>query len=164
MNVDECLKKGLLKRERKDLQKASKSIEAAEHKLALAEKTLKARIYEDTILNAYASMFHSARALLYKDGYTEKSHYALYVYLKEEYRNKIEPKYINELNNLRLERHEVLYGLEKTTITKEESQEVTEIAREFTEKTRQLLAQEKNQATRHTTTKKASHTAPQQTH
>ncbi len=64
-------------------------------------------------VSCYSAMFHAARALLFKDGYREKSHYALYVYLKEKYSGKIEPKFLNELNILRLERHEIFYGLEE---------------------------------------------------
>ncbi len=137
--MKECLAKDLLKLDKKDPQRASKSIRAAEHKLELAEKSLQARIYEDTILNAYAAMFHSARSLLYRDGFAEKSHYAVYVYLKEKYGNKIEQRFLNELNNLRLERHEVLYGLSSLEIEYKEAKDVLGIAIEFTEKIKSLL-------------------------
>ncbi|HLC65027.1 MAG TPA: hypothetical protein VJI46_02780 [Candidatus Nanoarchaeia archaeon] len=50
--------------------------------------------------------------MLYKDGIQEKSHYAIYVYLKEKYSSKIPLPVINFLNIHRTERHEALYGLE----------------------------------------------------
>ena len=57
-------------------------------------------------------MFHSARALLYKDGVQEKSHICVVIYLREKYSHKIPPYLIQSLDNLRRERHENLYGLE----------------------------------------------------
>ena len=58
------------------------------------------------------SMFHAARALLYKNGIQEKSHFAMYIYLKEKYSNKIPLHILNLLNIHRTERHEAMYGLE----------------------------------------------------
>lgn len=139
MDLNECIEKGLLKADKKDLNKALKSIEAAERQIELAKRSLKAGIYEDTILNAYAAMFHSARSLLYKDGFAEKSHYALYVYLKEKYASKIEHRFLNELNNLRLERHEVLYGLSRLEVDETEARDVLGIAEEFAGKIKTLL-------------------------
>ena len=97
MNVDECLEKGLLKRSQPDLKKAMRSIEIAEHKLELAEREFEAKIYENAIISAYTSMFHAARAILFRDGFTERSHYALFVYLSERYGDKIECSYLTEL-------------------------------------------------------------------
>ena len=58
------------------------------------------------------AMFHAARALLYRDGVQEKSHYAISIYLKEKYSNKIPMPIINLLEIHRIERHESMYGLE----------------------------------------------------
>lgn len=139
MDVEGCLSSGLLKRERKDLEKARKSVDMAEHKITLARRSFEAGIHEDTVINAYASMFHAARALLFRDGFVEKSHYALFVYLREKYRDILEPHYIHELNSLRLERHEMLYGLEKKDVTRAEADEVLQIAGGFLKKIREIL-------------------------
>ena len=131
MNVEECLEKGLLKKDAKDINKALRSIEVAKHKLSIAQRTFEVEIYEESIINAYAAMFHSGRALLYKDGFKEKSHFGLFVYIKEKYKEKLEPKFLNELNALRLERHELLYGLEKAEIKEVEAEAVITIAADF---------------------------------
>jgi len=134
MNVKECLEKELLSKTDPDMRKAKKSILAAERKLLLAEAELKSELYEGCFISAYASMFHAARALLFKDGYKEKSHYAIYVYLEEKYSNKIQLKYINEFNNMRTERHNLMYGLDEIQETsQQEAKTTTKIVKEFIE-------------------------------
>ena len=131
MDIEECLEKGLLKEDKKDIEKAKKSIEIAKHKLSIAKRTFDVKIFEESIINAYAAMFHAGRALLFKDGFKERSHYGLFVYIKEKYNDKLEPRFINELNALRLERHELLYGLEKQEIKEVEAEDVMKIAEDF---------------------------------
>lgn len=139
MNVEECFEKGLLRKDIESKDKSKKSIEAAKHKLDIAKRTFEAKIYEETILTGYAAMFHAGRALLFKDGVREKSHYGLYVYIKEKYNDKLESRFINELNSLRLERHELLYGLEKTEIKEVEAEDILRIAEEFIEAVGRLV-------------------------
>jgi len=131
MNVNECFEKGLLKKDIESKDKALKSIEAAEHKLSIAKRTFDAEIYEETIVNGYAVMFHAGRALLFKDGVVEKSHFGLYIYIRERYAGKIEARFVNEFNSLRLERHELLYGLDKTEIKEVEAEDILKIAEDF---------------------------------
>jgi uncharacterized protein (UPF0332 family) len=140
MNVNECLEKGLLKKDVKSRDKAEKSIEVARHKLSIAKRTFDVNIYEETIINGYAAMFHAGRAILFRDGLVEKSHYGLYVYIKERYGEKIEPRFINELNSLRLERHELLYGLEKVEIKEAEAEDIIRIAEDFVKAVEALIS------------------------
>jgi len=139
MDIEECLEKGLLKEDKEDIEKAKKSIEIAKHKLSIAKRTFDVKIFEESIINAYAAMFHAGRALLFKDGFKEKSHYGLFVYIKEKYNDKLEPRFINELNALRLERHELLYGLEKQEIKEVEAEDVMKLAEDFIKAVRGLI-------------------------
>lgn len=131
MNVEDCFEKRLLKKETPDTEKSKKSIEIAKHKLSIANRLFDLKIFEETITNSYSAMFHSARALLFKDGIKEKSHYAIFLYVKEKYSDKLEKRFINELNALRLERHEINYGLEKPEIKEVEAENVIKIAGDF---------------------------------
>lgn len=79
MDLEDCFEKGLLKRESPDIDKSKKSIEIAKHKINKAKKLFDVKIFEDTITNSYSAMFHVARALLFKDGIKEKSHFALFL-------------------------------------------------------------------------------------
>ncbi|MFH2028445.1 MAG: HEPN domain-containing protein [Nanoarchaeota archaeon] len=131
MNVDECFEQGLLKKEAPDTEKAKKSIDIAKHTLSLAKRLLEIKIFEETISNSYAAMFHAGRSLLFKDGIKEKSHYALFVYIREKYSDRLEKRFINELNALRLERHEINYGLERMDIQEVEAEDVIKVTEEF---------------------------------
>ncbi|MBN1793154.1 HEPN domain-containing protein [Candidatus Woesearchaeota archaeon] len=139
MNVKDCIEKGLLKKETPDRRKSSKSIDVSLYKLERAEKLLSLEMYEETVLNSYASIFHAARAILFKDGMREKSHFALFIYLKEKYADNLEKRFLNELNTLRLERHDISYGLEKQDITKEEAKHILSVAKEFISAIQKLL-------------------------
>ena len=111
-NVEECLRFRLLRRIRPDPEKTKKSLELSRKKMSGAKSALKLGIFEFAVLESYMAMFHSARAMLYRDGIQEKSHYALFVYLKEKYSQKIPIHIINLINIHRKERHEAMYGLE----------------------------------------------------
>ena len=139
MDIKTCFEKGLLKKDIPDREKARKSIEIARHKLEIARANLDIKIYEETIINGYAAMFHAARALLFRDGISENSHFGVYVYIKEKYRNKLEARFINELNALRLERHELWYGLEKSEIKEVEGENALSVAKDFVNAVEKLL-------------------------
>ncbi len=140
MNVEQCINEGLLKETAPDTDKADASLEMAEHKLGLAKREFESEIYENAVVSAYASMFHSGRAILFRDGYKERSHYAIYVYLEERYSGQMERKYLNEFNSLRLERHELMYGLEKSGEVKEaEAESAISMAKGFLSLIRKLV-------------------------
>lgn len=142
MDINDCFAQGLLRKDRPDNEKAGKSIQRAKHKLENAAAAFDASIYEDAVIDAYAAMFHAARALLFKDGIVEKSHFGVYVYIREKYHAKIEARFINELNALRLERHELWYGLESMEVMEAEAEEVIAIARDFIKAIEKLLYRE----------------------
>ena len=134
MNVEDCISAGLLSGVAPDIGKAHSSLLQAGHKLELAKKELEHEIYENAVISAYASMFHSARALLFMDGYKERSHYAVFVYVNEKYGHRIEQRHLNELNSLRLCRHELMYGISGDSETgKDEAGEAIESAKGFLE-------------------------------
>jgi len=119
MNIEQCLEQGLLVKSKPEPEKAFSSIEMAKHKLELAKTEFEHDLFESAVTSAYASMFHSARALLFRDGFKERSHFAVYVYINEKYSGKIERKYLGELNALRLQRHDLMYGLERNAEVRE---------------------------------------------
>jgi len=111
-SVEDCFKFRLLRKINPDLEKSSKSFEIAKGRLKEAENANKLKIFQYVILESYMAMFHASRVLLYLDGIQEKSHYAIFIYLKEKYRDKIPLNVLNYLNIHRTERHEAMYGLE----------------------------------------------------
>ena len=134
MKLRECFERRLLRKESPDLDRSKRSIEIAETKLIEAEKALKYEIFDATIILAYTSMFHAARSILFRDGIVEKSHVCLSEYLKNMYVNtgKLSEASVNALDNLRIDRHETIYGLE-TKSTRKEAEFSVAKAKEFLE-------------------------------
>ncbi len=140
MNVEECIAEGLLKQTFPDSKKARASIETAEHKLGIAKAEQNAGLFESAIIAAYTAMFHAARALLYKDGFKERSHYALSLFVAEKYGDKIEKRFLHELDSLRDYRHELMYGIEKRNEVREvEAESAIAAAEEFLKAVKKLL-------------------------
>ncbi len=111
-NIEDCFKFRLLRKIKPDKEKSKLSLKISEERLNRAKEAVELKFFEFAVLEAYMAMFHAARALLYCDGIQEKSHFALYLYLKEKYSDKIPLYIINFLNIHRIERHEALYGFE----------------------------------------------------
>jgi len=140
LNIEDCLEEGLLKKVPPNKDKAIKSLEKSKHLLELAESELNSGFYESAIVSAYMSVFHAARAILFRDGFKERSHYALYVYISEKYEGKIEKWLINELNALRLQRHELMYDIEKSVeVLEEDANTALNIAKEFLRSIKKIL-------------------------
>jgi len=112
MRVNDCFKKRLLRKIKPDKAKTLKSIEISADKLEKAKIAYEKELYDFCIISGYTSMFHAARALLYKDGIQEKSHYCTVLYIKENYSKEIPYHLIQSLDTFRKERHETLYGLD----------------------------------------------------
>ena len=114
MNQDfkNCLDKQRLYKSDDAKVLATKELKSAGDDLEDAKFSFSKQRYKWATIQAYYAMFHAARALLYKDGVQEKSHYALSIYLKEKYSNRIPIPILNYLDIHRTERHEAMYGIE----------------------------------------------------
>ncbi len=141
MSLERCFEERKLRKIRPDILKARKSLEVAESKLSKAEELAKAGFEDVALVTAYASMFHSGRALLFRDGIVEKSHYCLIQYLKEKYvkTGKIENEVITMMDSFRHERHDVLYSLEGIKVRTNESKEAIETARKLLSAVKKIL-------------------------
>lgn len=142
MTLEECFASRKLRRILPDLLKAQKSLEAAAAKLRRAKALLEDGHNDATLLYAYSCMFSAGRAVLYKDGVQEKSHYCLARYLEEEYakKGKISREAITLLDAFREERHAIMYGFEELKVRKEEAEEAIDAAEKFIQKAKELIA------------------------
>lgn len=136
----ECIEKRMLREDRPDKQKALIALEISEQRLMDAEISMDSEIYSATILLSYASMFHASRALLFRDGFTEKSHYCLIEFIKEKYVKTgiLNSKFSFLLNNAKEERHEVLYGLQRTE-TKQDAEQILKNSKEYIKEIKKIL-------------------------
>jgi uncharacterized protein (UPF0332 family) len=110
MNIEHFLKTRKLRKIAPDSEKSKKSVEEAGIRLASADNALRLGVFKFCIMESYAAMFHVSRAVLYRDGFQEKGHQAVYIYIREKYGSIIPAPVINMLNVHRIERHEANYG------------------------------------------------------
>jgi len=121
-------------------EKAENSINVAMKWLDEAVRSLRVGAFNSSVLCSYLSMFHSARAILFYDGYREKSHYCIARYLEENYVKKglLKTKWIELLDHYRDLRHTSQYSTE-IFVTKEEAESAFETAKEFLERMKKLM-------------------------
>lgn len=83
-----CLENKKIKPFPKGKTLVSKELEVAKDDWKIAKESLNKKNYKWSTIQSYYSMFHAARALLYNQGYRERSHYCLVVGIRELYVNK----------------------------------------------------------------------------
>ncbi|MGV8162115.1 MAG: HEPN domain-containing protein [Candidatus Nanoarchaeia archaeon] len=137
MNVAECFEQRLLRKIPIDKDKVLKSIISSNKFLKKADVLMKQKIYDFVIIATYSSMFHSARAILYRDGIQEKSHFAISIYLREKYFKELGPL-IFELDVGREQRHEGIYGFDYE-FSEEDCIHAIKYAREFHKKVLEII-------------------------
>jgi uncharacterized protein (UPF0332 family) len=111
MKLMELLEKGLIKEQPVDPEEIRGSIILAERFFDRANGNLEINFYDVAFLLSYTSMFHAARALLFKAGYKERTHFAIIEALRETYKSDGEIQdFLNVLDNYRLTRHAIQYN------------------------------------------------------
>ena len=88
----------------------TKEIAAAEYDLGKSKSSCEDEDYKWTIVQAYYSMFHAARALIYSKGYREKSHRACLVALKEFFLDSLGEELIRDFEEAMDLRESADYG------------------------------------------------------
>jgi len=82
---EKCLERGKIKDFPNAKQLVSKELDSAKEDLGTAQESFKEKNYKWSTIQAYYSMFHTGRALIYQKGYREKSHFCLMEALKSLY-------------------------------------------------------------------------------
>ena len=136
----DCLDRGLIRRIPPSEDNAVRSIKKADKWLKDSVTTLKSKSYDSSVLASYMAMFHSARAILFRDGFREKSHACIARYLEEVYvkTGKLEKKWIELLDHHREVRHNDQYSLDFFS-TKEDAVHALESAEKFCSRMKGLI-------------------------
>ncbi len=136
----DCVRAGLLRKIPPSKGKADKSVSTAHKWLDEAQKDFDIKAFNSSVIASYMTMFHSARAILFLDGFREKSHYCIARYLEEKYMKKglLERKWINLLDHTREIRHESQYDVDAFA-TEGEAESMLKTAKEFVERMKILL-------------------------
>jgi len=95
----ECLERGRIRRFASGKELAPQELRQAAQDLKAAGESYKAGGFKWSTIQSYYAMFHTARALLYRAGYRERSHYCLIVALRELYvsRRKVDLRFVESL-------------------------------------------------------------------
>lgn len=138
--LDNCFRKGLLRKVDPSKRKSERSIEEAEKWLKETNINLESGAFDSAQLSVYLVFFHSARAVLFRDGIREKSHYCLGIYLDLAYNKKglLEKNWIHLFNRMRSTRHQHQYSFHVKP-SREELAENIKSAREFRDRILKLL-------------------------
>ena len=137
MDIKECLEKGYLVKIKAKEDLIKKEMEEAEYDFDKAKKAFDNEDYKWSIVMSYYTMFHVARALLFKLGFREKRHFAISVVLEElNKKGKIERKYINYFNAAISSREDADYCYTYSIRIAEDN---LTIAEDFKEKIKELI-------------------------
>ncbi len=138
ISEEECLKKNLLKKTFPQPDLAKKDLKQAEFFLKETEELLDINKKQMAALSLYNAFFHTSRALLFKDGIKERSHYCIAKYLEKHYDLE---KFINAFEVIMSIRHNVQYSTEKIEI-EEDLAEFVDICIKFIIEVEKILANE----------------------
>ena len=141
MNIDECMREGFLKRIKPGEREIQKELEESEKDFRDSQESLNSGKYKWCIIQAYYSMFHSARAVVFSYGYNERRHFAIAVVLEQLVREgKLESSFVGDFKSAMFTREEADY---EASYSKERAEQILGIAQEFNRRMRKLLSSRK---------------------
>jgi uncharacterized protein (UPF0332 family) len=146
--VDDCFERGLLRRVEPSHAKADQSLFQAREWLSEAEASFKAGAYRSALSSSYMAVFHSARAILLRDGVREKSHYCTGVYIQK----YVEEGFLEEdwpmlFDRMRSVRHADQYSFQPRP-AEEEVKAGLELAERFIDRMARLLEESHSEGMR----------------
>lgn len=108
---EDCLRKGRIRKFPGGREAAGAELAQADEDLEAANASRAAGNHKWATIQAYYSMFHTARALLYHAGYRERSHYCLQAAVRELYvsSHRLDPCYLESLRLAKMLRENADY-------------------------------------------------------
>jgi uncharacterized protein (UPF0332 family) len=138
-NIDNCFELGLLRKTEPSRSKSDQSLLSAREWLSEAKKNLEAEALRSVLSSAYLAVFHSARAILFRDGVREKSHYCIGLYLQRYVEDgSLEEDWPMLFDRIRSVRHTDQYSF-MARPNGEEVQAGIDLAERFIERMERLL-------------------------
>lgn len=138
--LSDCFDRRLLTNTGPSTGLARKSLKQAEVFLVDAVDMINMGKSRMATIALYNVFFHTARALLFRDGIKERSHFCIARYVEEKYVRKglLKADFLGYLDALRDARHETQYSLEVLT-TEIDMSAAVEIWKEFMKAVERLL-------------------------
>jgi len=137
---EKCKDGGLLRPIPPSKSQSEASLRASGRWLKEAGMNQSNEAFNSSVIASYLAMFHAARALLFRDGVRERSHFCIARYLEEKYvkNEMLAQDWVDLLDHARELRHEDQYDATFST-TKEEAAEALRTAGKFVEEMNDLL-------------------------
>lgn len=129
IDFDKCIEKGLLREIPPSREKATQSIEKEKELFEEAKANLKEERINSAVIVAYMAMFHAARAVLFKEGFREKSHECIIRYLEEKH-PEIGSEQIEALERYKSERTHTQYDVSYNP-TEEQAEKMIKFTEKF---------------------------------
>lgn len=139
LSYDDCLSKGLLRKIPPSKEQGKRSFDKAQRWLDEANVIWGSKAFNSAVSAAYLAMFHSARAILFADGFREKSHACVARYLAQYVqKGNLEQEWVDLLDHHREIRHEDQYDL-GFFATEENAEKALGSATKFMRRMKQLF-------------------------
>lgn len=131
----------MLRRVAPSVEKANESLNLAASYLDEARQVAGLGARRISLTGAYMAWFHAARAVLFRDGIREKSHYCIELYLNRYAQSgDLEEEWVLMFSRMRTQRHENQYSFGPAP-TAAEVLAAVEHAGQFIERIRRLLSE-----------------------
>jgi len=140
ISLKTCIERGFIKETAPSIVEANAQMEKAKVMIEEAKKAVENQSPNSAVLCGYAACFDGARALLFKDGYRERSHACVARYLEANYLDELRSSSVHLLDGYREQRHKVSYSSEYYP-TMDEAGKLVEFAGEFLEKIEKILGE-----------------------
>jgi len=128
-----------LKKVQPSKDKGLRSLEKADEWIDESKKNFNASAFGSCVSSSYMAMFHASRAILFRDGVREKSHFCIARYLEKYVENDLlEEEWVFLLDRVRDVRHMDQYALEHFA-TGEEANSTYKSAKKFIKRMNQLF-------------------------
>lgn len=136
MDVGSLIEKGYLERIGVDEKLVQKEFNEAEYDLEKAKLALRGKDFKWTIIKAYYSMFHAAKAVLFSMGLREKRHFVVGIILEKlSKRGKLQFRFVDDYKGAMMAREDADY---RYIHTKEAAEYVIDMAEGFLGKMRKV--------------------------
>lgn len=123
--LENCFKKRLLRRVEPSNEKSKLSIKQANEWLEESKLNFESGTYKSAQISTYLSLFHSARAVLFRDGIREISHYCIGIYLQKYVDSgNLEEEYVMLFDRMRSARNTDQYSFQIAPSSEEVKQEL----------------------------------------
>jgi uncharacterized protein (UPF0332 family) len=136
--LEECIRKGLIRKIPPSQEQAYLSMEKAWEMLGEAQANLEESRYNSAVLVGYVAALNAAKALLSRDGFREKSHYCIARFLEVHYCEVLGSGMLHMFDTYREARHETQYSATHNS-NESEAKEFIRFTEEFLEKISGLI-------------------------